>query len=286
MSDRRRVARWARTISTSFWLGWKVESNWTSPWRYVVYAIIRPIAGAMILVFMYIAIARHTGGPMLGFLVVGAAFWPFVLAGVRGVVLGVLEDREQHQTMRAIYTAPIPYRGYLVGRSLAQIASVGLASTVVTLLIGGLALRVHYRWSVARAGVLLGGSILGIIGVIAIAVIAVAFAINLSGESWNMPDGITAALYLVTGAIYPVTILPGWLAGVSRALPMTWWLEAMRRALLPHGAPSSVPNTSNATVGIMLVTLTIAWALGAGVIARAGERRARNLGILDARSGY
>ncbi|MCA1830740.1 MAG: hypothetical protein ABR552_00395, partial [Actinomycetota bacterium] len=102
--------RTASTLGTAFWLGWKVESNWTDPLLYVGYAIIRPVAGSLILVFMFVAVTHHTAGPLLPFLVVGTAFWPFVLAGVRGMVNGMLEDREQFQTLRALYTSPISYR--------------------------------------------------------------------------------------------------------------------------------------------------------------------------------
>ena len=37
---------------------------------------------------------------------------------------------------------------------------------------------------------------------------------------------------LLGGLYYPVAILPGWLQNFSQLLPITWALEAMRRALL------------------------------------------------------
>jgi ABC-2 type transport system permease protein len=41
---------------------------------------------------------------------------------------------------------------------------------------------------------------------------------------------------LIGGVMYPVSVLPGWLQGVSRIVPVTYSLEGMRAALL-GGAP-------------------------------------------------
>src|SRR5207237_10793788 len=54
-----------RTFKTAAWLGWEMDSNWTEPWLFVLYSVIKPVAGAFILVLMYIvfvAICRPSGG--------------------------------------------------------------------------------------------------------------------------------------------------------------------------------------------------------------------------------
>src|SRR5438876_249292 len=43
-----------RTFKTAAWLGWEMDSNWTEPWLFLIYSIIKPVAGAFILVFMYV----------------------------------------------------------------------------------------------------------------------------------------------------------------------------------------------------------------------------------------
>ena len=65
-----------RGYSTAVRLGWAVSSNWTRPLTFVIYTILRPISGALILVVMYSVI---TGGradtrTYLAFLVIGVAF--------------------------------------------------------------------------------------------------------------------------------------------------------------------------------------------------------------------
>src|SRR5207245_378590 len=44
-------------LSGGFWLGWKIESNWTDAFRFLTYQIARPDGGALLLVFMYFAVA-------------------------------------------------------------------------------------------------------------------------------------------------------------------------------------------------------------------------------------
>ncbi len=48
-----------RSFRTASWLGWQIESNWTDPFLFAVYSIVKPLSGAAILVVMYTVI---TGG--------------------------------------------------------------------------------------------------------------------------------------------------------------------------------------------------------------------------------
>lgn len=101
-----------------------------------------------------------------------------------------------------------------------------------------------------------------------------------------MPDALAAALYLVCGAIFPVGVLPGVVQGISRAVPFTWWLEALRRTLLGEGARVSFPSLSDGEVFVLLTLTTAVAATFAAVVFSYCERRARRLGILDRESGY
>lgn len=282
---RARRRRHLDTLRTAFWLGWKVESNWTDPLLYVGYAIIRPVAASLLLVFMFLAVTGRAEGGYVDFLVIGTAFWPFGLAGVRGMVHGLLEDREQFQTIRALYTTPISYRVYLVGRALAVIAAVAGVSAIVTLVIGGIWLDVSYRISPASLGMAAVAMVVGVVAMLALGVLAASLVLHVTREAWHLPEGLAAALYLLSGAIYPVTVLPAGIEWIARALPIAWWLEAMRRALTP-AAPQQFPAFSDAAVLGILALLTLAFASVSWMLFRLSERRARRVGAFDERSGY
>ena len=39
-----------RSFRMAAWLGWQIESNWTDPFLFAIYSIIKPLSGAAILV--------------------------------------------------------------------------------------------------------------------------------------------------------------------------------------------------------------------------------------------
>jgi ABC-2 type transport system permease protein len=278
-------AGWWRTVRVAYWLGWQVESNWTDPLLFFIYSIARPLGGALILVFMYFVVSGPRRGEMLGFFVVGTAFWPFVIAGMMGMAWGIISDREHWKTLKYVYTSPISYRDYLVGRSLAQATS-ATAATAITLLFGRWVLHIPLHLSTIDIPYALVAFALGITSIMALGFVVVSAAMSISGEAWRMPEGVGAALYLICGAIFPVTVLPAALQDVAKGIPLTWWLEAMRRGLLGSNVARSFPWASDGQVILMLTIITAAWVVAALFIFSYAERRARMLGILDRESGF
>ncbi|MGH8974479.1 MAG: ABC transporter permease [Acidimicrobiia bacterium] len=280
------VAVVTRSLRTGFWLGWKIESNWTDPFLFFIYAVARPLGAALILVAMFFAVSGGEHGPLLDFFVVGSAFWPFVLAGLTGMAMAILEDREHWRMVRPVYTSPVWWPAYVVGRALALIASVGVGGAAVTLVVAAFVLRVPFAVTPGDLAYVAVALVLGVASVIALGLLSVAAALSGSREAWHLPEAISASLYLVSGAIFPVDVLPGPLQVLSESLPLTWWLEALRRGLLPAGARVSFPALSSGEVlGLLALSTTIALVL-AGTVFTWAERRARRLGLLDRETGF
>ncbi|GBD30793.1 hypothetical protein HRbin32_01903 [bacterium HR32] len=274
-----------RTLRTAFWLGWQVESNWTDPLLFALYQVVRPLGGLLILLFMVRAAAGPAAGPALGFLVVGTAFWPAVVAGMQGMAWAVVGDREHWRTLRYVYTAPVSFRAYLVGRALALVASAS-AAVAVTLLFGWAVLGVPLRLELGELPYFLCAWATGVTGVLALGLATAAGVLCVSGEAWRMPEAVGAALYLVSGALFPVTVLPEPLRQVASALPVSWWLEALRRVWLPENSPQSFPWASDLQVLATLAVLVAAFAACGLLAFGLSERRARQLGILDRETGF
>ena len=97
-----------RSFTMATWLGWQVESNWTDPFLFAIYVIIKPLATAAILVVMYSII---TGGdynsPLFPYIYLGNAFYTYVGAVMAGVSWAVIDDREHYKTLKYMYIAPI-----------------------------------------------------------------------------------------------------------------------------------------------------------------------------------
>jgi ABC-2 type transport system permease protein len=279
------VRRWWRTLRVGYWLGWQIESNWTDPVLFFIYSIARPLGGVLILAFMYYVIGRAGGVAMLGFFVVGTACWPFVVRGMMGTAWGLIGDREHWKTLRYIYMSPISFRAYLTGRALAQTTSAA-AAAVVTLLFGRWVLGVPIHLTTVDVPYTLAAFALGIVSVVALGLVVVSVAILISGEAWRMPEGVGAALYLLCGAIFPASILPSALRLLGWGIPLTWWLDAMRRGLLGPGAITSFPGLSDRQVLGWLAVLATAWITLASTAFALAERRARQTGVLDRESAF
>lgn len=279
------VKRWWRVLRVSYWLGWQIETNWTDPLLFFIYSLAKPLGGVLILVFMYFVVAQGRRGAMLGFFVVGTALWPFVVRGVMGIAWGLISDREHWRTLRYIYTSPIPYRAYLVGRALAQATS-AVAPAVITLLFGRYVLGVPIHVATVNVQYAAAAMLVGIAGIVALGLVVVSAAMLISGEAWRMPEGVGAALYLVSGAIFPVTVLPGILQSLAQAVPLTWWLEAMRRGLLGPDAVKSFSWAADGQVLAYQVLVTAVWVVVASLIFAVAEQRARRIGVLDQESAF
>src|SRR2546428_4287396 len=111
-------------------------------------------------------------------------------------------------------------------------ATSAVAAAAVTLIFGRWVLGVPMHLTTINAPYTAAAFALGIASVIALGLLVVSAAVLISSEAWRMPEGVGAALYLVCGAIFPVTVLTPILQALSAAIPLTWWLAAMRRGLL------------------------------------------------------
>jgi ABC-2 type transport system permease protein len=281
-----------RTLWSASWLGWQVETNWTSPWLFLIYVLIKPLAGSMLLVCMYWAACAARGGVTdpgyLSFLYVSSACF-MVIGGVTyGMSTSVVTDRDSFGMLKLIRIGPVHFQTYLLGRGVAKAAQavIGACTTVVIGLILFPELRAallggHIAWRWLPSYLLLG------------AIMAYSIGLILSGSVLNMArygiflsEGVAGMLYLLTGAVFPITVLPAWLRPISLALPPTYWLEGMRRALLNTSEPPSpLSDFGHAQITLALAASTIGLGLFALVFFRWCERRAWRLGRFDEVTG-
>ena len=126
-------------------------------------------------------------------------------------------------------------------------------AVALTLLIGVVFLNVELR---PQPAYLLASTILGVTAVIALGVFMAGWCLQLRQEAWHYPEAIAGALYLLSGAIFPIDVLPSFLHPVAYIMPTTWWLEASRRGLLGHGSPGVLGGLSDGTVLLLLLVAT------------------------------
>ena len=270
-----------RSFRTAIGLGWAIESNWSDPFLFAVYTIAKPLAAALILVVMVQVITQGQATEFLQFMIVGSALWNVVFGVMGGLVQSILEDRERYRMMKYVVVTPSSLFPFLLGRSLARVI-VSFVAVALTLLIGVVFLGVELRPNFLY---LVPATVIGVLGVIAIGIFMAGWCLQLRQEAWSYPEAIAGALYLVSGAIFPIDILPSVVHPIAYASPTTWWLEASRRGLLGHGSPGSIGQLSDGQVMLFLViTVAIAVPIALSLFAWF-MHRAREAGLLDMTTG-
>lgn len=277
-----------RSFLPAAWLGWQVESNWTDPLLFFAFSILKPIASVLILVFMYNAVSQvGTGSPIYAYIYVGNAFYIYVGAVLAGASYSILDDRERYRTLKYLYIAPINIPIYLFGRAVARFVTGSLA-VVITLAAGVFFFGVPIRLATINWPLLLTALPLGILCLALLGIIVGTWTMTIRNEPWFVGDALGAALYLFSGAIFPITVLPAALQPLGFVLPLTYWLELLRRALLGPGAEAfpTLAAYTNAELFAILGAITLASAVLAVAGFRYFDRRARELGLIDAQSNF
>src|SRR5205809_5108082 len=238
--------RQSRGFHAATRLGCQISSNWTQPLVFVLYSVLRPLSAAFILVVMYRVISGGGANTAayLAFLVSGVAFWSFVQYGFAGLSNGIAEDRGEYKMLKYVYTSPAHFYVYLLGRGLAQLAS-AVASALIVLVVATIALRLPIDPRHVNYPLLLGSSFLALLAVIGM---AMAFGLLLLRAIDNHGYGEAGAgvLYVISGAIFPISVLPGILAAIASLSPLVYWMELIRRSLLGSQAIRMFPALSDA----------------------------------------
>lgn len=273
------VTRLGRVLGASSYLGWQVSSNWTSPLRFAIYSILRPVSGALILVVMYDVISGGRARSYLAFLVIGVAFWSFVQNGFADFSNAVMEDRGYYKMLKYVYIAPVRLPVYLVGRGLAQLGT-AISSTVIVLVIAALALRLPIDLLRIDYGLLALSCALAFVAVVALAT-TFSFVLLAVKDGYGYGELAAQALYIASGAIFPINVLPGFFATIAAFSPLVYWLELVRRALLGAAAVRMFPELTDGEVLLRLTAATAGLFLISAIGFRLADRAARSRGLVD-----
>jgi ABC-2 type transport system permease protein len=294
------LADTVRNLRTALFLGWRVEANWTDPLLFVIYTVVKPIASLLLLVVMISIIGGGGTGAsdesVRAFVILGSALWATLVTGIAGPAWSVLEDRERYRMLKYLYVSPATFLVLLVGRGGARLVA-GALGTLVALLFSVVFLDLRIEPSLVSWPLLAASVVLGIVPILAIGVLLAAICLQTRQESWSYPDAFAGALFLVTGVVFPLAVLPDPLEALGLVNPVTWWVAGVRLAVLP-GGPSSVGGEGSlwtavtgsaapdATTIVLALLATGALAtLAAVAIFRSSERHARNHGLLDRTTG-
>ncbi|WP_406507909.1 ABC transporter permease [Streptomyces sp. NBC_00212] len=209
------------------------------------------------------------GGNIISFLMSGSVFTGFVAVSL-GAFSNHLQIEQRTGTLEAAVVMPVPLTrvmlysgaGGLIGTTVGSVVMFGLFGVVfdipisvnllATLAVLALLVLTLGSFGLAGCGVLL---------------------ITKRGDPVRW--GITTLTTLLSGVMYPISILPGWLQAVARALPTTQALDGIRKSLLTNADLGQVAPA----LGHMAIWTVVMLPLGL-IMFTTGMSRARRAGSL------
>jgi ABC-2 type transport system permease protein len=113
-------------------------------------------------------------------------------------------------------------------------------------------------------------------------------ALTTANQAWFIGDAVAGALFLFSGAIFPLDILPSWLRPLGFAMPLTYWLELLRRSLIGSVAEAfpTLAGFSDIQLFGILLGLTIVFGGLGSIVFRLCDHRARERGLIDWTTNY
>jgi len=281
-------ATFTRTFRVAAWLGWQIESNWTDPFLFAIYSIVKPLSGAAILVVMYSIITNGAfESPIFPYIYLGNAFYMYVGGVMTGISWAIIDDREHYKTLKYMYVAPIHMPTYLLGRGVARFI-VSSLSVLITILFGVAFLHVQIDLAAVNWGLFFVSLFIGVIMLAMMGLMLAGVTLLIAQHVWFIGDITAGALYLFSGAIFPLDVLPKYLRPVGYFMPITYWLELLRRSLVGSVAQAfpTLSRFSNTELMGILLGLTVVFAILAAVIFFWCEHRARERGMIDMVTNY
>jgi ABC-2 type transport system permease protein len=280
------VRKALRSFKVATWLGWQIESNWTDPFLFAIYSIAKPVSAALILVVMYSVVAQGgPGHPLFPYMYVGNAFYIFVGSVLIGISWAIIGDREEYGTLKYFAAGPVEMMWYLLGRGTAR-TIIGTISVVITLAIGVLFLQVPIVLSAVNWSLFAISLLLGLGGLMAMGLLLAGVSFLIARHAGFIGEAVAGALYLFTGSIFPLEVLPAVLQPIGYVLPVTYWLELTRRALLGVSAAPTFAAWSDVQLLGVLTLSTVVWGVISVLYFHHAEGRARQIGLLDWQTQY
>lgn len=206
-----------------FWVGWLFHlKNLTHSLFFVLVSVLQPVIFASIAFFM--VESGNRSGTLL-YVALGAGLmgiWSATLFGSGGAI----QWQRWQGTLELLVGAPPPFIATLLPLTVAT-SSIGLYSVVATLVWGRLFFGVPLDFAhPLQLAVALPATVLslGMLGLL----LASTFVLYRHASAFS--NLLEYPVWLATGLLVPLALLPGWVTPISWLLAPTWGMDAIREA--------------------------------------------------------
>jgi len=168
--------------------------------------------------------------------------------------LSVIWERDVGQLQRLLAT-PLSRSSIVLGKSAG--ACVRALVQAVLLLAVLAATGIDVRWSVAGVAGTLAMLMLGTAGFACMSMLLAA-VVKERERFMGIGQLIMMPLFFASSALYPLSIMPGWLRAVARANPLTYEVQGLRRMMVGVGAGGPLWLDFAVVAGFFVVMLLAA----------------------------
>ena len=240
--------------------------HWIADPQWVIPNVIAPF----IYTFVALTLFKEAGGSFGLYAVLGGG-----MMGMWGNTLyssGFAIEFEKWQgTLEEVLAAPSNILHVIAGKSISN-SLFGLTNMVAIFLVASLVFRIPL--GVAHPILFSFSIVLTLLSVSALGLIfASAFVLTRSAQVFT--NGLETPIYIISGSMFPIALLPFWVHPASYILGPTWGIEAIRIA----AAQESVSVTFCLNVGMMLL-ITLAYVIIAAFLFKKVETKSRRDGTL------
>jgi ABC-2 type transport system permease protein len=150
--------------------------------------------------------------------------------------LAVIWERDVGQLQRMLAT-PLPRTAIVVGKSVGAGVRAFVQAALLLIVLAIASIGLH--WTVVGV---FGALVLLVLGTGAFAAMSMLIAAGVRTRERFMGIGqlITMPLFFASSALYPLSIMPGWLHIVARVNPLTYEVQGLRQMLLGVGGHGEV----------------------------------------------
>jgi ABC-2 type transport system permease protein len=190
------------------------------------------------------------------FALLGIAFVPFITISSSSMAQAI-QEYQQNGTLEVLFLSPTPILTTLLLSTLWRYCW-ALAEALFYLLAADLFFQAQLNWTRIVFALLI--VLLTIVANAGLGLINAGFVLVTKRAS-PLARLLALVTNLLAGVYYPVAVLPGLLQSLSRLIPATYALEALRQVLLLEATPADLGRMLAALVGFTLLLLP------AGVVA-------------------
>jgi len=158
----------------------------------------------------------------------------------------------------------------------------------ITILAGVLFLNVDINLAEVNWILFLTTLIVGVVMLALLGLLLAGLTLTLARHEGFIGEATAGALYIFSGAIFPLDVLPAWLRPIGYFMPTTYWLELLRRSLVGNVAQAfpTLANFSNIQILGIMLGLSLFFGVISVYVFRWCDGIAREKGLIDRTTNY